>query len=79
MIFSLVSSAQEWLNVRWDDHKKEVELRAEEKLKEYEEAERVIKIIIMYLFSILTCVGFFSRTETFRGHSRYGRIVSGVA
>lgn len=41
MIFSLVSSAQEWLNVRWDDHKQEEADRAEEKLKEYEEAERV--------------------------------------
>lgn len=41
MIFSLVSTAQEWLNVRWDEHKKEEENRAQEKLKAYEEAERV--------------------------------------
>lgn len=41
MIFSLVSSAQEWLNVKWDDHKKEEECRAEQKLKELEEIERV--------------------------------------
>ncbi|XP_055322644.1 RWD domain-containing protein 1 [Sitodiplosis mosellana] len=40
MIFSLVSSAQEWLNVKWDDFKKEEENRAEQKLKEIEEAER---------------------------------------
>lgn len=41
MIFSLVSSAQEWLNVKWDDFKKEEENRAEEKLREIEEAEQV--------------------------------------
>lgn len=41
MIFSLVSSAQEWLNVKWDDYKREEESRAQQKLKEVEEAERV--------------------------------------
>lgn len=41
MIFSLVSSAQEWLNVKWDDFKKEEENRAQQKLEEIEEAERV--------------------------------------
>lgn len=40
MIFSLVSSAQEWLNVKWDDHTKEIENRELKKLKELEEAER---------------------------------------
>lgn len=40
MIFSLVSSAQEWLNVKWDEHKKETENREQEKLKIIEEAER---------------------------------------
>lgn len=42
MVFSLVSSAQEWLNVRWDEHKKEIENRELEKKKLVEEAERVI-------------------------------------
>lgn len=41
MIFSLVSSAQEWLNVKWDDYKREEEARAQQKLKELEEVERV--------------------------------------
>lgn len=41
MIFSLVSSAQEWLNVKWDDYKREEESRAQQKLKEIEEVERV--------------------------------------
>lgn len=41
MIFSLVSSAQEWLNVKWDDFKKEEEARVQQKQKEIEEAEQV--------------------------------------
>lgn len=41
MIFSLVSSAQEWLNVQWDNFKKEEENRILEKQKELEEAEQV--------------------------------------
>lgn len=41
MIFSLVSSAQEWLNVKWDDFKKEQDNRELAKLKEFEEAEQV--------------------------------------
>ena len=44
MIFSLVSTAQEWLNVRYDEQKKEEETRILEKQKAYEEAERVIFI-----------------------------------
>ncbi|KAG4080211.1 hypothetical protein HA402_008282 [Bradysia odoriphaga] len=40
MIFSLVSSAQEWLNVRWDEHKKEEENRLSIKKIAEEEAER---------------------------------------
>lgn len=43
MIFSLVSSAQEWLNVKWDERKKEEQTRAQEKQKELEEVERVCK------------------------------------
>ncbi|XP_030369857.1 RWD domain-containing protein 1 [Scaptodrosophila lebanonensis] len=40
MIFSLVSSAQEWLNVRWDDHKKNAEEERVRKVLETEEEER---------------------------------------
>lgn len=41
MIFSVVSSAQEWLNVKWDEHKKQLEDKELEKVKAFEEAERV--------------------------------------
>lgn len=41
MIFSLVSSAQEWLNVKWDEHIKELENKELEKVKAFEEAEQV--------------------------------------
>ncbi|XP_065371555.1 RWD domain-containing protein 1 [Calliphora vicina] len=40
MIFSLVSTAQEWLNERWDEFTKSKEEEAERKLYESEEAER---------------------------------------
>lgn len=54
MIFSLVSSAQEWLNVKWDDYKREEETRAQQKLKELEEAERV-SVKSFKINSILEC------------------------
>lgn len=40
MIFTLVSTAQEWLNERWDDFKKTEEDERERKILEAEEAER---------------------------------------
>ena len=40
MIFSLVSSAQEWLNERWDEHKNHQEEERAAKLLIQEEAER---------------------------------------
>ncbi|KAH8332524.1 hypothetical protein KR074_004734 [Drosophila pseudoananassae] len=40
MVFSLVSSAQEWLNERWDEHKNQQEEQRVKKLKEVEEEER---------------------------------------
>lgn len=40
MIFSLVSSAQEWLNVKWDEHQKEIENKQKEKVRREEEAEQ---------------------------------------
>lgn len=40
MVFTLVSSAQEWLNVKWEDIKKVKEERTARKLREEEEAER---------------------------------------
>ena len=41
MIFTLVSSAQEWLNTKWDEIRKTREEAAMKKEKEAEEAERV--------------------------------------
>lgn len=41
MIFSLVSSAQEWLNLQWDEYKRKKEEVRVAKLKAYEEVERV--------------------------------------
>lgn len=45
MIFSLVSSAQEWLNLRWDEHKAAEENLQLAKVQAYEEAERVSSTI----------------------------------
>lgn len=42
MIFSLVSTAQEWLNLRWDEIKQEDENEKLAILRAHEEAERVI-------------------------------------
>ncbi|XP_056639683.1 RWD domain-containing protein 1 [Diorhabda sublineata] len=39
MVFTLVSSAQEWLNVKWEEIKKEKEEQIALRLKEEEEAE----------------------------------------
>lgn len=41
MIFTLVSTAQEWLSLKWENVKKEREEIVEKKLREEEEAERV--------------------------------------
>lgn len=41
MIFSLVSTAQEWLNLRWDEIKQEDENEKLAILRAHEEAERV--------------------------------------
>jgi flagellar biosynthesis chaperone FliJ len=41
MIFTLVSSAQEWLNTKWDEIRKRRDEYATLKEKEAEEAERV--------------------------------------
>ncbi|KAG5900464.1 hypothetical protein JTB14_010879 [Gonioctena quinquepunctata] len=40
MVFTLVSSAQEWLNVKYEETKREKEDKAAQKLQEAEEAER---------------------------------------
>lgn len=40
MIFSLVSSAQEWLNVKWDEHKNALEEQRVQRIRDAEEAER---------------------------------------
>lgn len=49
MVFSLVSSAQEWLNLRWDEHKAVEENRQLAKVQAYEEAERVSITLARYL------------------------------
>lgn len=41
MVFTLVSAAQEWLNVQWDKIKLNREECEAQKLREEEEAERV--------------------------------------
>lgn len=41
MVFTLVSSAQEWLNEKWDEISKQREEEVLKKQKEEEEAERV--------------------------------------
>jgi hypothetical protein len=41
MIFTLVSSAQEWLNTKWDEIRKTRDEYALQKEEEAEEAERV--------------------------------------
>ncbi|KAG8221960.1 hypothetical protein J437_LFUL007801 [Ladona fulva] len=43
MIFNLVSAAQEWLNERWDNMRKEKEEAISKKLKEDEEAEMAME------------------------------------
>ena len=43
MVFTLVSAAQEWLNVQWDKIKLHREESAAKKLKDEEEAELVNK------------------------------------
>jgi len=40
MIFTLVSTAQEWINVRWDEIKKEEDMESQKKLQEQEELEK---------------------------------------
>lgn len=49
MIFTLVSTAQEWLNVRWEDFRNKREEHLAQKLQEEEEAERVKINIRNYL------------------------------
>lgn len=48
MVFSVVSSAQEWLNVRWDEHIKEVENIEQEKKRLVDEAELVSYLCLTY-------------------------------
>lgn len=56
MVFTLVSAAQEWLNVQWDTTKLNREENAAKKLKEEEEAEQVIifilRVVAFYLYLI---------------------------
>lgn len=77
MIFSLVSSAQEWLNIRWDEFKAGEEDRAQAKLKEFEEAERVSSK--MYNGNVILLMVLLVFVETLRGYQSDGRNVSGLA
>lgn len=49
MVFTLVSAAQEWLNVQWDKVKLRREETAAQKLKEEEEAEMVKDRIVVFV------------------------------
>lgn len=51
MIFSLVSSAQEWLNVKWDEHIKDIENKEMEKVKAFEAAEQVNILFLAWPFA----------------------------
>lgn len=47
MVFTLVSAAQEWLNVKWDEIKKHKTEEAQRLREEEEEAERVINLRVL--------------------------------
>lgn len=53
MVFTLVSAAQEWLNVQWDKVKLRREETAAQKLKEEEEAEMVKDKIVVFVQLII--------------------------
>lgn len=53
MIFTLVSSAQEWLNEKWDEIKKQRDEEVLKKQKEEEEAERVISCLLILFVNLL--------------------------
>lgn len=57
MIFTLVSSAQEWLNTKWDEVKKMREENERRREQEIEEAERVL---ILSTFLIIHVVLYFT-------------------
>lgn len=67
MIFSLVSSAQEWLNLQWDEYKREKEEVRVAKLKAYEEVERVS----FYFNKLKTKLSLFYFPEKIRRNSCY--------
>lgn len=46
MVFTLVSAAQEWLNIKSDEIRRAAELQEQQRLIEEEEAERVKQKII---------------------------------
>lgn len=56
MVFTLVSAAQEWLSMTWDNAKKYAEDEKERRLKEEEEAEQVRFFENIYLHKLtLNC------------------------
>lgn len=74
MVFTLVSAAQEWLNIRWDKVKLDKEQSEAKKKKEEEEAEQVLignfwklklKFIIHFCFFVFT-----EKIWRYKSHSR---------
>jgi hypothetical protein len=65
MIFTLVSSAQEWLNTKWDEIRKRREEYAVLKQREAEEAERVGYLMSFKLhFVSYTSTAFLNQAST---------------
>lgn len=56
MVFTLVSAAQEWLNIRWDKIKLDKEQSEAKKKKEEEEAEMVIQFFLFIFLLIKFCL-----------------------
>lgn len=54
MVFTLVSTGQEWLNEKWDSVKKEREEKILAKQKADEEAELVSTFLLKYFYLILS-------------------------
>lgn len=70
MVFTLVSAAQEWLNVQWDKIKLNREESAAKKLKEEEEAERVRRYKFKIHETNIATLAVIS--EKVRGNSSHG-------
>lgn len=56
MVFTLVSAGQEWLNVKWEEIRKERDENALKKQKEFEEAERVHILVSFWFIIQVLCI-----------------------